>query len=186
MKLVCPVCQAEFPLEAAMNDVAARQAVVKAFELTEIGSLLISYIQLFKPAKRALSMAKLAKILEEIVPIVKSGQITHGGTIYAAPQKYWSQAIEAMLMQRSSLILPLSGHGYLLKIIASYSTKVAAQAEAKAEQNKQQNSRYGAIQTAGNHVNASVEMVEKPAKKQKSVAPIHLGDTLKNLNRKDK
>lgn len=168
-----------------MNDVAARQAVVKAFELTEIGSLLIRYVTLFKPAKQALSMSRLAKLLDELVPQIKTGQISRNGTTFAAPQAYWQQAIECMLQNRANLSLPLKSHGYLLEIMASYSTKALAQAEAKAEQHKQQNSRYGAFKTANDHVNDTVEMVAKPAKKQKSVAPIHLGDTLKNLNRKD-
>ena len=185
MKLVCPHCQSQFTLEAAMNDVAARQAVAKAFELTEVGSLLIGYVQLFKPAKQAISMVRLAKLLDEMVGMIKQGQITRNGNAYAAPQAYWQQAIEHMLQNRANLSLPLKSHGYLLEIIASYSTKAAAQAEAKAEQHKQQNSRYGAIKTAADHIGDANKMIEKPAKKQKSVAPINLGETLKNLNRKD-
>ena len=86
-----------------MNDVAARQAVVKAFELTELGSLLIRYVTLFKPAKSALSMHKLAKLLDELVPMIKTGQVTRNGTLYPAPQAYWQQAIETMLAQKAKL-----------------------------------------------------------------------------------
>lgn len=163
MKLVCPVCQAEFPLEAAMNDVAARQAVVRAFELTEFGGLLIRYVQLFKPAKQALSMTKLAKMLDALVPLIKEGQITRSGVIHAAPQAYWQQAIETMLASREKLSLPLKSHGYLLEIIASFSNKAAAEAERKSEQGR----KYGEI---------------KHASKEKSAVPRSLKETLKNLN----
>jgi hypothetical protein len=164
MRLVCPVCQAEYPLEAAMNDVAARQAVIKAFELTEIGGLLIRYVQLFKPAKQALSMTKLAKMLEELVPLIKQGQITRSGVIHAAPQAYWQQGIETMLASREKLSLPLKSHGYLLEIIASFSNKAAAEAERKHEQGR----KYGEI---------------KQASKEKSTAPRTMREALKNLSK---
>ncbi len=162
MKLVCPICQAEYPLESALNDVAARQAVVRAFELTEIGSFLIRYVQLFKPAKHAISMSKLAKLLDELVPMIKSGQITRSGTIYAAPQAYWQQAIETMLASRDKLSLPIKSHGYLLEIIAGMAEKAATQAERQQEQGR----KYGEVHTA---------------KQIKKDAPVNLKATLKKL-----
>lgn len=167
MKLVCPVCQAEFPLEAAMNDVAARQAVVKAFELTEIGSLLIRYVSLFKPAKQALSMARLAKLLEELVPMVKSGQITRNGTQYPAPQAYWQQAIETTLAQRDKLDLPLKGHGYLLGVIANHANKASGQAERANEQGR----KYGDYHQAKPAELPTPPVVSPAAKKTKSTPP---------------
>lgn len=168
MKLVCPVCQAEFPLEASMNDVAARHAVVAAFELTEIGSLLIRYVNLFKPAKQALSMSRLAKLLEELVPMVKAGQITRNGTLYPAPQAYWQQAIETVLMQRDKLTLPMKSHGYLLEIIAGYAQK----ANGKAEKQTEQGRKYGDFHTAAADKPAEVNpMVAPAARKSKSTPP---------------
>lgn len=159
MKLVCPVCQAEYPLEAAMNDVAARQAVVKAFDLTEIGSLLIRYVNLFKPAKSALSMGRLAKLLDELVPMVKAGQITRNGTIYAAPQAYWQQAIEHMLLQREKLTLPIKSHGYLLEIISGYANRADSQREKQTEQGR----KYGPIQFANSATQVAVATAPIPA-----------------------
>jgi len=166
MKLVCPVCQAEFPLEAAMNDVAARHAVVAAFELTEIGSLLIRYVNLFKPAKQALSMSRLAKLLEELVPMVKSGQITRNGTLHPAPQAYWQQAIETVLMQRDKLTLPMKSHGYLLEIIAGYAQKANGQAEKQNEQGR----KYGDYHTADKPADRN-PVVAPAARKPKSTPP---------------
>lgn len=167
MKLVCPVCQAEFPLEAAMNDVAARQAVVKAFELTEIGSLLIRYVGLFKPSKQALSMTKLAKLLEELVPMVKAGHITRNGTQYPAPQAYWQQAIETTLAQRDKLDLPLKGHGYLLGVIANHANKASGQAERANEQGR----KYGDYHQAKPAEFPTPPVVIPVAKKPKSKPP---------------
>jgi hypothetical protein len=185
MKLVCPVCQAEFPLEAAMNDVAARQAVVKAFELTELGSLLIRYVTLFKPAKSALSMSRLAKLLDELIPQIKTGQITRNGTLYPAPQAYWAQAIETMLMQREKLSLPLKSHGYLLEIISGYANKAQAQAEKKNEQGR----KYGDFKTAdqpASVVALATAASDKPREKPKAKAemPAQTREQLKRFAHK--
>ena len=137
MNLVCPICQSEYPLAAAMNDVAARQAVVKAFSLTQMGDRLIAYVALFKPAKQALSMVRLAKLLDSLVDQVKAGQIKKNGTTYAAPQQYWMQAIDQMLGNRQALSLPLKNHNYLIAIIANMGEKVEAKKEAEAEKGRQ-------------------------------------------------
>lgn len=178
MKIVCPVCQAEFPLEAAMNDVAARQAVVKAFELTELGSLLIRYVTLFKPAKQALSMARLAKLLEELVPMVKAGQITRNGTLYPAPQAYWQQAIESMLMQRDKLTLPLKSHGYLLEIISGYANKASGQAERANEQGR----KYGEFKTATPNATSATPVVALKPARERSQAPEGWRQSIKKGN----
>ncbi|NOT66702.1 MAG: hypothetical protein HOP06_11915 [Methylotenera sp.] len=178
MKLVCPCCQAEFPLAAAMNDVAARQAVARAFKFTPFGDLLLAYIALFKPAQRALSMMRLTKMLDELLEDIQNAEITRNGNTYAAPQGYWQQAIEQMLMSRDNLSLPLKSHGYLYEIIISYSNK----AEAKAEKQSEQGRKYGNFHTAEtkpvNHIVKAGEMV----KTEKSVMPQNVKDTLKKRN----
>jgi len=165
MRLTCPCCQAEFPLEAALNDVAARQAVVRAFRQTPYGDLLTGYVGLFKPEKRAISMARLAKLLDELLDMIAKGTIERGGRIYSAPQAYWQQGLEEMLARRDSLTLPLKSHGYLVTIVAGYSDKAEAKAEAKAEERK----RHGGI-PAGR------------SKQVRGAAPLSLKDTLKQLN----
>jgi hypothetical protein len=174
MNLVCPICQAEYPLAAAMNDVAARQAVVKAFSLTQMGDRLIAYVTLFKPAKQALSMVRLAKLLDGLVDMVKLGQIKKNGNTYAAPQAYWINAIDQMLSNRAALSLPLKNHNYLLAIIANQSEKQLADAEKKAEQGRQ----FGAPNTV------AVAATLKPA--QRSEMPDEVRKTIKKLTGKGK
>lgn len=166
MKLVCPVCQAEFLLSAALNDRAARDAIVLAFRMTEIGDVLISYVQLFKPAKRALSLSKLEKMLTELVPIVTAGKVSVQGTEYPAPQAYFRQAMETMLASRESLTLPLSNHRYLFKIIAGYTQKANGQAELAKEQGR----KYGEYYTADKPA-ARNPVVAPAARKPKSTPP---------------
>jgi len=166
VRLTCPCCQAEFPLEAALNDVAARQAVVRAFRQTPYGDLLTGYVGLFKPEKRAISMARLAKLLDELLDMIAKGTVERGGRIYSAPQAYWQQGLEEMLARRDSLTLPLKSHGYLITIVAGYSDKAEAKAEAKAEERKR---------TGAHHIAGAGKVI-------RSAAPVSLKDTLKNLN----
>lgn len=136
MRIVCPSCQTDFPLEAGINDVNARNAVKLAFSITPFGDSLLAYVQLFKPQKRVLSMARLTKLLEELVPMMREGKIQHNGRTWAAPQTHWQQAIASMLDGREKLRLPLKNHNYLFQIISSYADKAEAKAEAHSEARK--------------------------------------------------
>lgn len=134
--IVCPCCQSVFPLEAALNDLAAREAVAAAFKLTTFGDLLLGYINLFKPPKRVLSMSRATRLLQELLPMIHEANITFAGRIWSAPQSYWKMALGEMIEKRDKLTLPLKSHNYLLTIIKGYSDKAEAQAEAKTEDRK--------------------------------------------------
>ncbi len=136
MQLICPSCQTVFPIEAAINDVQARNAIKRAFSLTPIGIQLLAYVQLFKPPTRALSMTKLVRLLDELVGMIQEGKVKYKGNVYAAPQQYWQDAIEQMLNGRDQLALPLDSHGYLVAVIAAYAKKAGNKAETKAEHKK--------------------------------------------------
>ena len=136
MRIICPCCQTDFPLEAGINDVNARAAVQRAFGLTSLGKLLLAYVQLFKPAKRAMSMDKVVKILDQLIPMIQERKIEFNGRTWPAPQPYWEQAIEQMIDGRDKLTLPLNGHGYLFKIISGYADKSEGKAEKQAEARK--------------------------------------------------
>lgn len=136
MRIVCPCCQTDFPIEAGVNDVNARAAIKRAFSLTPVGDLLLAYVQLFKPEKRVLSMPKLVKILDELLPMIQAGKVERNGRIYVAPHEYWRQALEEMQNKRDQLTLPLKSHGYLFTIITGYAEKVESKAEAQAEARK--------------------------------------------------
>lgn len=131
--IVCPCCQAVYPLEAALNDVAAREAVVEAFRLTPVGDLLLAYIGLFKPPKRAIAMSRTARLLKELLPMIKDAKIECHGRIWSAPQDYWRMALSEMIEKRDRLTLPLKSHGYLFAVIAGYSNKAEAKHEAQTE-----------------------------------------------------
>lgn len=111
----------------------ARHAVKLAFSITPFGDSLLAYVQLFKSEKKVLSMSKLTKLLEELVPMMRDGKIEHKGSVWPAPQAYWEQAIRQMLDTRESLKLPIKTHGYLFSIIAGYANKAGGKAEKQTE-----------------------------------------------------
>lgn len=129
MRVICPCCQTDFPIEAGISDVAARNAIKRAFSLTPLGDLLLGYVQLFRPAQRAMSMTKLVKLLDELLPMIQAGKIEHNKRLWPAPQDYWKTALEEIIARRDTLTLPLKGHGYLLTLIAATADKAAAKAE---------------------------------------------------------
>lgn len=141
--IVCPCCQAVFPLEAALNDVAAREAVVEAFRLTPVGDLLLAYIGLFKPPKRALAMSRTARLLKELLPMIKEAKIESHGRTWSAPQDYWRMAFTEMIEKRDRLTLPLKSHGYLFAVIEGYSNKAEAKAETQTEQRRAGHTQIG-------------------------------------------
>jgi hypothetical protein len=136
MQIICPCCQADFPIEAGINDVAARNAVKRAFSLTPLGDLLLGYVQLFKPEKRAMSMVKLVKLLDELLPMIQAGRIEHKGRIWPAPQEYWRMALAEMIGKRDTLTLPLKSHNYLFAIISGAADKAAKKQEEVQEMRK--------------------------------------------------
>lgn len=165
MRLTCPCCQADFPLEAALNDIAARQAIVRAFRETPFGDLLIGYTNLFKPPRQVIRMTKLARLLEELLDMIGEARVKVGTKVLPAPAAYWQQGIEQMLRNRESLNLPLDSHNYLKKVVFGISDKADARAEQQAEDRK----RNGGLPSG-------------QAKSVKSSAPFAVGDILKQIN----
>jgi len=132
---VCPDCGAKFPLPLALNDARARQALLSALQIApSLADRIIGYLGLFTPGKRAISMDKLASILEELSEMISTAEITRKGVTWPAPIEYWREALDQVNNNRSTLLLPLKGHGYLLEIIAGIASKNQGKAEQKREQ----------------------------------------------------
>jgi hypothetical protein len=77
---------------------------------------------MFRPQKRDLSMDRVARLLGEIVDDISAGRIARHGQGHEAPPEAWIWAINQAVSARDAgrLKLPLSGHGYLYEVIASW------------------------------------------------------------------
>jgi hypothetical protein len=134
MKTSCPACGATASLDVLLGNEGAREAVMAALAMpAPIGKLLVQYLGLFRPASRNLSFDRVATLLNELLPLIAEARIERNGRLWSAPQDYWRMALEEMLAKRDSLTLPLKSHGYLLTIIAGYSSKAEAAQEAQSE-----------------------------------------------------
>ncbi|AKH36876.1 MULTISPECIES: hypothetical protein [Nitrosomonas] len=137
MRLICPCCQTDFPLEAAISNIALRNVVTRVLSFNPVGKLLLVYVeQLFKPPQRAISDTKMAKLMNELIPMIEAGKIEYKGRVWPAPMDAWRMALEQMIDQRDTLTLPLKNHGYLLTIIAAAANQAAKKEEGAQEMRK--------------------------------------------------
>lgn len=164
MQLTCPCCFARFAIEAALTDDAARQAVAAALKMpAPLGDLTLRYLALFRPAKRALSWDRAARLLNELLEPIQAGRVERHGRSWAAPLDAWRDAFEQMLARRDKLTLPLASHGYLFEIVAGGASKVEGRAEAEAEKKKRNTQRaaQGTPTAVAEHL-ASLKELVKP------------------------
>lgn len=139
MRATCPDCGAQAHLSAFLvEDDAKRLAVLLAEMQPELGRAVIGYLGLFKPAKTALRMARAVKIVQELVALVETGTVCkdeRSGVRRPASALTWATGIETMLLQRTSLTLPLETHNYLRAVVYGLADKADAVAELAREEN---------------------------------------------------
>lgn len=117
---VCPDCGHKFPLQQALADAEARQALAAALELpAPLAKLVPAYLALLSPPGKAIAMPKLARLLRDLTEQVTSAQVTRNRITHAAPLELWRMGIEETLAARDagSLILPLADHNYLAEVV---------------------------------------------------------------------
>ncbi len=149
MKVTCPCCRADFPIEAGFAEADGKRlaALMAEFEPV-LGRATLSYLRLFKPAKTALQMAKAVRIVQELDALVRVGTVCtdeRSGIRRPATPAVWAAGIDQMLHNRGSLTLPLDGHNYLRKVVFG----LADAADAKAEQAREADARAGRHLTTG-------------------------------------
>lgn len=123
MKTRCPCCGATLSLDALIAHESAREVLQAAFRLSiPLGSAVVRYLALFRPKAQDLSMARLAKLLNEILPDIQAQRISRDGQVFPAPLDAWLYAIDQALAARDDgrLKTPLKGHGWLYEVIANW------------------------------------------------------------------
>lgn len=134
MRLTCPCCGAAYSIEVLLADRAAREAVSTALALpAALGDRLLRYLALFRPAERALSWSRAARLLSELQAAIAAARIERDGRLHPAPADYWKAALDQMLDHRDRLSLPLKSHGYLYEIIVGLGQRAENQRAARQE-----------------------------------------------------
>ena len=167
MKLVCPACGSVNSLDSLVGHDGARAALAELAKLSgPLASAVVRYLALFRPAKRQLSLDRMASLLAELNPMILEARVERNGRQYAAPREVWVAAIDAALASRDRLVLPLKSHGYLLEIIIGQIHKAEQAAEAKREA-----SRAGHTPTGGHAPKPAPEPEqEKPRASRETIA----------------
>ncbi|WP_035384010.1 hypothetical protein [Ferriphaselus sp. R-1] len=150
MRTSCPACGATASLDVLLGNEGAREAVMAALAMpAPIGKLLVQYLGLFRPASRQLSFDRVATLLNELLPMIAEAKIERNGRTWSAPQDYWRMALEEMLAKPrgcpGGITLPLKTHGYLLAIIAGYSSKAEGAQEARTEAKRAGHTPVGSV-----------------------------------------
>ncbi|MBX3588764.1 MAG: hypothetical protein KF796_19200 [Ramlibacter sp.] len=132
----CWACGAELSIEQLFAHEQDRNAFGRLAAISiPLGARVVGYIALFSPPKNRMTIARKAKLIEELLPDLQREQITRNGRDWPAPLAAWSLAIDGMfsLRDQGKLTLPLSGHGYLYAVLQGMAEKVERSDEAQRE-----------------------------------------------------
>lgn len=82
MNIKCPNCGAVHSLDSLINDAEASAVLRAVLEMdAELGKAAIRYVGLFRPAKSQLSWARTAKLLNELMPMIKAQEYGAGACL---------------------------------------------------------------------------------------------------------
>ena len=119
----CPNCGAANSLDSLVGDAEAAEVLKMLLELdVNMGKAAIRYVGLFRPAKSQLSWARTAKLLNELMPMIKAQEVVRDGVSSPAPAEAWLHGFNETVNARDQgrLKLPLKSHGYLLEIVSQW------------------------------------------------------------------
>lgn len=119
----CPNCGAANSLDSLVSDAEAAEVLKMLLELdADIGKAAIRYIGLFRPGKSQLSWGRTAKLLNELLPMIKAQEAARDGVCFPVPTEAWIRGFNETVNARDQgrLKTPLKSHGYLYEILAGW------------------------------------------------------------------
>ena len=129
MKVRCPTCGAVMSLDVLIAHDDAREALIALTGISDdLFKAVLRYLTLFRPAEKDLSFNRVSKLVGEIAPMIRDGQIVRNRKTYPAPREAWIWAATRCLEARDAgkLTPPLTSHGYLLENITFWSPEKTA------------------------------------------------------------
>ena len=136
MQVVCPCCYARHELAALVADVEARAALAR---LARLGGPLerytVTYLAMFRPAKRALSWSRLTRLLDELTSALETGGIRRKGRRWELTREQWTEALRIVVERWTAgqIECPLKSHAYLFEVARGLAERAEAQAEQDVE-----------------------------------------------------
>lgn len=132
MKVRCPECGTTMSLNVLIAHDDAREALIAVAGISDgLVKAMLKYLTLFRPSEKDLSFARVAKLLGEVLPMIRAETIERNRKTYPAPREAWIWAAGKCIEARDAgrLKTPLTGHGFLLEVITQWmpeKTAVAA------------------------------------------------------------
>lgn len=141
----CPYCNSSVDVIMAIEVLTGNEwtELLQGIPLSMVG-VLLRYLELFKPLKQDLRWSRRLTLTKELMPMIKAAQVKRNGIVYAAPLPVWEAEMLRMAARPPTLTLPLTGHGYLLKVLANKGEQNAAALERATEQKRQNRGHVGA------------------------------------------
>lgn len=147
----CPSCATEIGLDAfmrlAVNDEQMRGLVADLVAISlPMSADVLRYLRLFKPAKQALKTETVRRVLAELAPAIKSGQIEARGRLWACGADGWRAGFAAVFAAADAgkLKTPLAGNAYLFGVLANMADQLEAKAETQREAERRNPTHAGA------------------------------------------
>jgi hypothetical protein len=148
MLVRCPSCRAETTLDVLIGREHDALAVVEFLQRhLPLGDLLVRYVALHRPPKRGLSISRALELMDEVVGHINRGSIPRRGRDWPCDHDTWRAGLEQVLLARDkgTLTLPLSGHGFLLEVLAGLADKAEARAEKERERARREHRPAGPV-----------------------------------------
>lgn len=121
MRLSCPCCGQQFPLEAGFAEADGKRLAALFTQCDpKLGRALLDYLRLFSAPSRNLRLPKAIALVEELLALVESGVVQRDARTpdnRAATVRHWVMGMEHMLSSRERLTLPLDSHRYLRVVV---------------------------------------------------------------------
>ncbi len=114
MKTKCPNCGYQSDIDGLIRLMSGGEAFITAFDVPcELKQPLLKYLGLFRnPTGHDLTWDKLTKIINEMMPSIKTRKVTFNKQVFDAPPQAFVWGIEQMMKQfgEGKLKLPLKNH----------------------------------------------------------------------------
>ena len=145
MQGTCPVCFARFAIEAAFAEPAARRFITTVVELPVRPDLVVRYLGLFRPPKRALAWSRANRLADELAEAMRAGRIRRRGRDWAAPPEAWTEALATVVARRDegALDLPFRDHAYLWEVLMRAASRSEAAQERAVEEERRDRATRG-------------------------------------------
>ena len=136
MQCICPCCGARFPLDAALGDADAREALAAALSMPDRIPNLVAYLGLFRPKGQALRWSRVSRLLADLTEVIAAGRIKRRGRDWTIPAEVWPEAVNTVIERRDQgkLRTPLKDHAYLYEVAIGLAEKQAGAEEIRRDE----------------------------------------------------